>query len=391
MSFTDDLAKLADKVRMYQSSVTGEEDTKASMISPFLKVLGYDTSEPSEVKHEYYADFATPGTVKPKKVDYAIAINSNIVMLVEAKACIKKPEVHDGQLKLYFNSIITVRIGMVTNGIEYRFFTDLHNLHMMDSEPFFTFNILEYTDKDVDNLKFFHRDIFDAANINHYAEGLIYYRNMADLVDKLLQSPSDSFVKFLVSEMVSKAPGCKMYKKINSKVIDRFKPIVKKSIQKSLVELVARSVQQPSPVADDIYNNGVEPEIDDANDIDTKSGVTTTDEEKEAFSKIKAIVEESTKYKYEIHYRDTVSYFGINLNDKGNWWFLRLYLSSAKKTFIARLNSNEAKLLAPGFPVQDVPTSSGETLSKITISSSSDFNKLNALIARCYELEAAKH
>jgi predicted type IV restriction endonuclease len=95
MSFADDLAKLADKVRVYQNSVTGEEDTKASMISPFLRVLGYETTDPSEVKHEYYADFATPGTVKPKKVDYAIAINSNIVMLVEAKACTKKPEVHD--------------------------------------------------------------------------------------------------------------------------------------------------------------------------------------------------------------------------------------------------------------------------------------------------------
>jgi predicted type IV restriction endonuclease len=295
------------------------------------------------------------------------------------------------ELKLYFNSIITARIGMVTNGIEYRFFTDLHNLHMMDSEPFFTFNILEYTDKDVENLNFFHRDIFDDAKINHYAEGLIYYRNMADLVDKLLQSPSDSFVKFLVSEMVSAAPECKMYSKINHRVIERFKPIVKKSIQKSLVDLVARSVNQQSSVVDDIPNHGVEAEIDDANDIDIKAKVTTTDEEKQAFARIKVIVEESTNCKYKIDYRDTVSYFGVNLNGKANWWFLRLYLSSAKKTLIARLNSNEARILAPGFPVHEVSVSSGEALSKITISSSSDFEKLNALIARCYELEAAKH
>jgi predicted type IV restriction endonuclease len=120
------------------------------------------------------------------------------------------------------------------------------------------------------------------------------------------------------------------------------------------------------------------------------SKILTTVEEIEAFEKIKAIAETATNYKYEVKYKDTISYFGINLG-KTKWWFLRFYLSSHKKTFIARLSADEVKSLAPDFNVQEVPTSPGEVASKITISSLSDLDKLVPVILRCYELEASKH
>jgi hypothetical protein len=75
MDFTEDLAKLSARVGSKLHLVVGEENTKAAFISPFLSILGYDITDPTEVMHEYFADFGTPGRVKPKKVDYAIAIN----------------------------------------------------------------------------------------------------------------------------------------------------------------------------------------------------------------------------------------------------------------------------------------------------------------------------
>jgi predicted type IV restriction endonuclease len=70
---------------------------------------------------------------------------------------------------------------------------------------------------------------------------------------------------------------------------------------------------------------------------------------------------------------------------------MRLYLFGAKKSFVARISPDHAKSLAPGFAVQEVAGVNGEMMSKIVIASVDDFDKLKALILRCYELEAAKH
>ena len=98
MGFTEDITKLSDKVRKNTDHVLGEEATKMAFIVPFLSALGYDISEPTEVMPEYVADFATRKAGQFEKVDYALAINGTIVMLVEAKARGQKAESHDGQL-----------------------------------------------------------------------------------------------------------------------------------------------------------------------------------------------------------------------------------------------------------------------------------------------------
>jgi predicted type IV restriction endonuclease len=393
MGFTDDLAKRSAIVGSTLHKVVGEANTKAAFISPFLSILGYDTTDPAEVMHEYCAHFGTPGKVMPKKVDYAIAINGNTVMLIEAKACTEKPEDHSGQLKAYFNAVQTAKIGVVTNGVEYRFFTDLKHIHMMDDEAFFTFNILDYSPKDVENLKLFHRDNFDASRIKHDAEGILYSQGMSNLIDSLLVSQSDNFIRFLIRELGTVAPNYEFKGVVNANVITRFKPLVKRSIQTSLIDLITNSVNQKTtdPVNANTSTHEDDSEIDDSDfDVDNKSNIFTTEEELAAFKKIQAIVKTSGKFKLEIQQKDTTSYFGINLG-KTTWWFLRLYLSSTKKSFIARINADESRSLAPGFTIQEVPGVNGETLSKVVINSVDDFEHLKALILRCYELEAAKH
>jgi predicted type IV restriction endonuclease len=394
MGFTEEIAKLSEKVRSRAEQVIGEEATKMALIVPFLSSLGYDVYDPSEVKPEYIADFAIKKSGQFEKVDYAIAINGVIVMLVEAKARGHKAEAHDGQLSRYFNGLITTKVAIVTNGIEYRFFTDLRDKNVMDKEPFFTFNILEYDDKDIENLKLFHRDNFDVASINQYAEEMVYVKGMTHLVGHLLRSPSDEFIRFLVSELGKFAPGYQMQSKVTSKVIEKFKPIVKKSIQSSLVDLMTRSLSQEIIEISEVTNTEKleNAETTELNKTETseESKIITTEEELQAFDKIRSVVTTSKNYHNDIYYKDTESYFSINLG-KTNWWFLRFYLSSTKKTFIARISPEEARLLVPEFPIQEVPFSTSEAASKITISCLDDLDKLSSLILRSYELEASKH
>jgi hypothetical protein len=387
MGFTEDISKLSEQVRKRADQVVGEEAAKMALIVPFLSALGYDVYDPSEVMPEYIADFAIKKAGQFEKVDYALAINQTIVMLVEAKARGQKAEAHDGQLSRYFNGLLTTKVAVVTNGVEYRFFTDLRHKNVMDKEPFFTFNILEYDSKDIDNLKFFHRDNFDAAAITNHAEEMVYVKGMTQLVGNLLRSPSEEFVRFLVAELSTIAPSYEIQGRITGKVIEKFQPIVKKSIQGSLVELMTRSLSQE--IAQPIEVE-VEQEIEeDKQQESQESRIVTTAEEIAAFEKIKEITQTSKNYNFEVQYKDTASYFGINLG-KTTWWFLRLYLSSQKKSLITRLSVNEVKSLAPNFEVQEVTASLGDTGSKVIIASVSDFDQLALLILRCYEAEATK-
>ena len=389
MGFTEDIIKLSEQVRKRFDQVVGEEATKMALIVPFLSALGYDVYDPSEVMPEYVADFATRRAGQFEKVDYALAINGTKVMLVEAKARGQKAEAHDGQLSKYFNALLTTKVAIVTNGVEYRFFTDLRDKNVMDKEPFFTFNILEYDTKDIDNLKFFHRDNFEVTAITNHAEEMVYVKGMTQLLGNLLRSPSEEFVRFLVAELGTVAPSYEIKGRITGRIIDKFKPIVKKSIQGSLVELMTRSLSQEitQPVELEVEQ---EIEEEEKQQESQESKVVTTAEEIEAFEKIKAITQTSISYNFELQYKDTASYFGINLG-KSTWWFLRLYLSSQKKSFITRLSVNEVKSLASNFEVQEITASLGDTASKVIISSVSDFDKLTSLILRCYEAEAAKH
>jgi hypothetical protein len=394
MAFSDDIAKVAEQVRKRAEAVSGEEATKMGLIVPFFSTLGYDVFDPTEVIPEYIADFAVKKSGQMEKVDYAISISNAIVMLVEAKARDKKPEAHDGQLKRYFNGLRSAKVAIVTNGIEYLFFTDLRNENMMDDDPFFIFNILSYEQKQVENLKYFHRDNFDALVIKRHAEEMVYLTGMTQLMDSLLRSPSDEFIRFLISQLGNIGSRYAIESKVTSKIVEKFRQIVKKSIQGSLVELMTQSISKEMGQSNEISSpTQLMEEVEDIQDEleqnleDTK--VETTAEELEAFEKIKTIVARSTAFKLEVKYKDVVSYFGLNVG-KVTWWFLRLYLSPKKKSFVTRLPVDEVKRLSLGFEVQEMSASFGDATARVIISSINDLDILNELILKCYETEALK-
>jgi len=302
MTFADDIAKIAEQVRKRAEVVSGEEATKMGLIVPFFGTLGYDCFDPTEVIPEYTADFAIKRAGQLEKVDYAISIGSAIVMIVEAKARDKKPEAHDGQLKRYFNGLRSVKVAIVTNGVEYLFFTDLRHENMMDDEPFFNFNILNYDRSQIEDLKLFHRDNFDAFAIKKQAEEMVYLSGMTQLVDKLLRSPSDEFIRFLVSQLSSVSAKYAIDSKITSKVIDKFRPIIKKSIQGSLVELMTQSISKEIGQSIEFTSSAsiqkVDEDEENQNELEINSGderIETTVEELEAFDKVKFITALSEK------------------------------------------------------------------------------------------------
>lgn len=147
-----ELDKLSQKAKYFDElgAVFDEENTKTCFVMPFFMSLGHDVFNPLEFMCEYVMDTRHNGT---EKVDYAICVNNipRIIIEVKKKGSALKRSI--GQLQRYYNSDVRVRYGILTNGIDYHFFSDNVNPNMMDDHPHYMLNILHLKKDDIDFLR----------------------------------------------------------------------------------------------------------------------------------------------------------------------------------------------------------------------------------------------
>jgi hypothetical protein len=135
--------KLNDSIEL----CTNEAQTRKFLIEPFFEMLNYVSND---LIPEYNADF---GERVSQKIDYAIVLNKKDTILIEAKKQSSRlTDKEAGQLNGCFNNTKNSKIAILTNGIEYRFYSDVLESNVIDGKPFFIFNLSAYKDKDVDTL-----------------------------------------------------------------------------------------------------------------------------------------------------------------------------------------------------------------------------------------------
>ena len=223
---TASLKQLSKRIGMTRASIQTEEATKMSFIVPLFQILGYDVFNPSEFVPEFTADI---GIKKCEKVDYAILINGEPTILIEAKWCGEKLEKHDSQLFRYFGTS-NAKFAILTNGITYRFFTDLDEKNKMDERPFLEIDLLDLKDSHISELRKFRKDKFDVDNIFTTASELKYTNSIKQKIHEEINDPSDFLVKHLITDVYE---GIK-----TQKVIDDFRNIVRKSFSQYINELI---------------------------------------------------------------------------------------------------------------------------------------------------------
>lgn len=378
MGFKDDLQRLSAQIAERMGHVVNEEMAKQVLILPFLKVLGFDVYNPLEIRPEYTADF---GKKKGEKVDYAIFKDGTPVMFLEAKALSEELGNHDAQLARYFNSTPQVRFAILTNGVTYKFFSDLNASNIMDQSPFLIIDMTNLTATDTEVLANFKKDSFEAEALVKYAEELVYTSNINAKLKDLFRNPPDDFIRYLVKDFSDT--------RVTSAVIERFRPIIKKSISLALIDMVSQGLFPQESGSED-PGSGQNPPADipqsaeaspPPSDIGGKS-VITTEEELESFAMIKKILEKNGKDVSELGGKDTTIYYGIFVKSVFRW-FIRLNLDSANKQVITKLRVEEAQQLAKGFMVDQAPKGIGE--SRVYIDSHNDLARLEPLILACFD------
>lgn len=320
MDFIDELRQFSKRVETLKGRITTEEATKTSIIMPFFQLLGYDVFNPQEFLPEFTADV---GIKKGEKVDYAIIRDDKPAILIEAKWCGENLDKHDSQLFRYFGTT-SAKFAILTNGIIYRFFTDLEEQNKMDAKPFLEFNILDIKESYVTELKKFHKDSFDVETIFNTASELKYANIIRQFMSQQLKNPTDNFVKYILGEIYS---GVR-----TQSVIEKFRDIVRKSLNQFVNELMNDKITSALKTSnEDIQEvKPAEETQKPAEPQPEQQKVITTVEELEGYFIVKHILSDIVP-RDKVTHKDTESYFGI-LYDNNSWkWICRLKLDGPKK------------------------------------------------------------
>jgi predicted type IV restriction endonuclease len=281
MDFIDQLRSLAAQIAAHKDSIQTEEATKNAMVMPFIQILGYNVFNPSEVTPELVADV---GTKKGEKVDYAILRDGKPIMLFECKKSGGDLNInHAGQLFRYFH-VTEARFGVLTNGLTYRFFTDLEQPNKMDEKPFFEFDILDFKERDVEQLKKFAKSTFDIDTILNTASELKYTRVIQNRLADLMLDPSEDFVKLVSSELLGG-------KRFTPALKEQFTLITRRAFEQLVGERINERLK--GAMTPDLVSLVSAPPAtsgEPAQEVGTDPQVVTTPEELEAFHSVRAIL-----------------------------------------------------------------------------------------------------
>ena len=296
MEFEGLIKSHVQRIKTLKNNIFTEEATKTSLIMPFFRILGYDVFNPNEFMPEFVADV---GLKKGEKVDYAIKLDNEPVILVECKSINEKLEKHDSQLYRYFGTT-TAKFAILTNGIVYRFYTDIDELNKMDEAQ-----IRQILKDEIDN-------------------------------------PSEELVKFILGKGV--------YNRAKTQsVIEKYTPIVKNAFDYIIKELLSKKIE--TAFANTDPTTASEPPSDNDNtniSNEFENNIVTTEEELEAYYIVKAILSKNINVD-RITYSDKESYFAIILDNRITKWLCRIYIKKNKKYIAIVENGEKIK-----YPIENI-------------------------------------
>lgn len=313
MTFEDEIRDFVKTIPPKLEHIDTEETTKIAFITPFLRLMGYDTTNPAEVKAEYTADV---GAKQGEKVDLAILENGEPMVFIECKSAANKLNTDNiSQLYRYF-SITDIQIGILTNGIEYKFFTTGEDNNRMDEKPFLDINMLNLTKKDIKELEKFKKVNFDIDEVVSRADNLKYRNLIKKTLLSEFENPSDEFVKAIGKQVYDGILTQNVKEKFSNIISVAINEIINERINKTLADAVASNEEEQED------NNAVEAEEENNED-----GIVTTELEKEAFFIVKSIASEVIDAN-RVAMRDRKHYCNILFDDNQRFPIARLHFNN---------------------------------------------------------------
>jgi predicted type IV restriction endonuclease len=395
-----DLQNLKKIYEEHREFLVNEESIKTSLLLPFIEYLGFNTKNPREVRPEYAASFTRgDGKKNPDRMDYALFNDGNSddpCIVIEAKAIGVDLKGRAKQLERYVAQIPKLYFGIMTDGINYLFYSKLNNGQILDDEPFFSFSLKD--DKsDWDQIaKFltkFSKEEFDYENLKNDAMNNRYRQEMIIKLSKALTNPlSDSgFMDWLSKDIYKGKRTIEVQNRFGKIAVEAIEPAMSIAMTKDFISKLSKRYDDVQLANQDFTsendNETNVTEIADGDETKNKPKIETTENELKFREQVIEILRKNNFNIDEIISKDTINYFNMSYQ-KSSRWFVR-YFDSPKRKFITTLLSSEkCKQLVPECEVEDT-TSFGE--SKIYITDIDQIEKLGKLFIESLNIVINKY
>ena len=332
-NFINKLQSHIDHVKRVGEHCSTEETTKQALILPLLDILGFSPYDPTKVLAEFAADF--PGVKVTERVDYALYCNGQPVMFIEAKPYVANLSNHAPQLSRYFNSSLGVTIGAITNGKEWRFFTDLINTNVMDEKPFLTVDFTKHKAEELVQLAEFRHDNFHVEKLRFFAEENQYIQQFKTVIKKSINEVDIDFVRYVAQQ-------ANIQRQLNTKFLETIQPFVKQAVEQAISDTVVKGLSSQTIITAQTIEPKLEQNTEQLSDKGFKdivnsdnNKIITTKDEQELFRIVSELFPES-----DLSTRDTESYYSVLYQNKSNRWLFRYDVNRKRPTiqFIVRID-----------------------------------------------------
>ena len=283
-----------------EEKCTNEAQTRMYLIEPLLEILGYSRIDERDMLTEINAGWGQ----KNDKADLGLIVKGkDPEIIIECKKFGKRlTDKEASQLNSYFINTKNSKIGILTNGTEWRFYTvnEIEKESKLFQIPFLVIDFTEIDDSKIELFAQFHKNATDIKVIVEEAQDFFFLQGFNDALTEELLNPSDDFVKAVFSRMAGK--------RMNDNIKDKLRSLINSSsIQQALPKLIEE---------------------------ESKSGnmIITTGEELKIYHSVKTIIINSIK-KIDfsrISYRDQKNSFNILVDDN-------------QRKLIAKITSNRDK------------------------------------------------
>lgn len=346
---------------------TTEETTKQALILPFLDILGFSAYDPTKVKAEYAADFT--GAKNGERVDYALFCHNVPVMFIEAKSYNEDLTNHSPQLARYFNATPEVAVAAITNGREWRFFTDLKDKNIMDNAPFLRVNFESLDETKIPQLSQFCHDKFQPEALRTLAEESIYLSAFTKTISSSLKEVDSEFVRYV-------AGRSNIGRQLNQRFIESITPIVKQAVEKSVSDMVVSGLSKKAVDTEPVNTPEVETIDETAPIIDPENNkIVTTYTERQVLEYVSMILGSEA----DLVAKDTESYFSVLYQGKSNRWVLRYFDNKQRPSIIIPIeltSENQKEIARSGLEISG---------SQIIIDCPENILRLSGIIRDCFE------
>lgn len=332
MDLEASLGELSKKIKEHRDVLLTEEAAKTALVMPFLQALGYNVFNPAEVVPEYTCDV---GTKKGEKVDYAICNGDKVDMLIECKPANAELNInHASQLFRYF-ATTAARVAILTNGVTYKFYTDVEVPNVMDSKPFFVLDLENLKKGDVRTLSGFGRGTFDIELIVREAGKLKMQSLVLLELQKEFAEPSDDLIRLIGKRVHNGHITASIKDTLKSLIINSFQSLVRESVNERLTTALS---------ATDLATEQQMPETE------SSGSVETTEDEVTGYNIVRAIAAQKIDVG-RLFLRDSKSYCAILLDDNNRKTVARLWFNSPTARYLGTFTGKEETRTSVAGPV----------------------------------------